>query len=101
MDAPRTPTATFHLDSDEAAYVEVCLARRRELLALAHDAPDGRVLATCEEAAVEAARQHGHGLLTDALARRVADAEEKKSGRRGPVSAGGDGRAGGRTTETF
>lgn len=94
MDAP-TSVTTFHLGPDEAAYVAACLARRRELLALADDAPDGRVLARCEEAAVEAARSHGHQLLTDALARRVAHAEQKKSARHGRAgAAAGDRRAG-------
>lgn len=93
MAAP-TPVTTFHLAPDEAAYVEACLARRRELLALADGAPGGRVLARCEEAAVEAARAHGQQLLTDALARRIAHAEQKKSGRRGRAGAAtGDRRA--------
>ncbi len=94
MDAP-TPVTTFHLAPDEAAYVEACLARRRELLALADDVPDGRVLARCEEAAVEAARGYGQRLLADALARRVTQAEQKKSARRGRAGAAtGDRRAG-------
>ena len=37
MDA--TPTVIFHLPPDEAAFVEVVLARRRELLALADNRP--------------------------------------------------------------
>lgn len=99
MDAMTAPITTFHLNPDEAAYVELCLARRRELMALALDAPDGQVLARCEDAAVETARQYGHRLLTDALAGRVAGAEEKKSDRRGPVRAGGGGTAGVQTSE--
>jgi hypothetical protein len=86
MDVPSSVT-TFHLAPDEAAYVEACLARRRELLALADGAPDGRVLARCEEAAVEAARGYGQQLLADALTRRVAHAEQKKSGRPGRAAA--------------
>ncbi len=78
---------TFHLAPDEAAYVEACLARRRELMALADDAPDGRVLACCEEATVDAARGYGQRLLADALARRVAHAEQKKSDRPGRAGA--------------
>lgn len=91
MDAPPSVT-TVLLAPDEAAYVEACLARRRELLALADDAPDGRVLARCEEAAAEAARGYGQQLLTDALARRVARAEQKKSARPGRAGAVGGGR---------
>lgn len=87
MDAPPSVT-TFHLPPDEAAYVEACLARRRELLALADGAPDGHVLARCEAATVEMARDHGHRLLTDALARRVAHAEQKKLDRPGSAGAG-------------
>jgi hypothetical protein len=86
MAAP-TPVTTFHLAPDEAAYVEACLARRRELLALADLAPDGRVLDRCEEAAVASARGYGQQLLSDALARRVTHAEQKKSGRRGRAGA--------------
>jgi hypothetical protein len=97
MDAPPT-TITFHLNPDEATYVESCLARRRELMALSLAAPDGQVLARCEEAAVEAARQHGHQLLTAALAERRVVAEEKKSGRHGPAGAGDGGTAAARTT---
>jgi hypothetical protein len=87
---------TFHLSPDETTYIEVCLAFRRELLALSDTAPDGQVLAHCENTAVEMARQHGHGLLRDAIARRVAVAEKK--GRR-PAFArvAGCGKAGART----
>jgi hypothetical protein len=81
MDA--TPTVFFHLPPDEAAFVEVVLARRRELLALADTAPDGQVLARCEEAAVETARELGRRVLADGLARRIASVEKKvaRSGR--------------------
>ncbi|HEV3436891.1 MAG TPA: hypothetical protein VG122_06010 [Gemmata sp.] len=77
-------TVTLQLTADEAAYIEICLARRRELLALADTAAYGKVLAECENATVEIARQHAQGLLTDAITRRVAHAEKK--GRR-PASA--------------
>ena len=89
MDA--TPV-TLHLTADEAVYVELCLARRRELLALSDTAHDGQVLARCENATVDLARRYGHELLTAALARRVAGAE-KKGPRPAPVGAGGCGRA--------
>ena len=91
MDAVST---TWTLTPDEAAYVEACLTRRRELLTLAGTAPDGHVLARCEEAAVALARQTGHDLLTAALAGRVAAAEQKKSGRSGRVGAAGGGTTG-------
>jgi len=87
---------TFVLSTDETAYVEVCLARRRELLALCDAAPDGKVLAQCENAAVEIARQHGHGLLSEAIARRVAVAE-KKGRRRGSAGVASGVKAGART----
>ena len=97
MDAP-TSVTTFHLSPDEAAYVEACLARRRELLALADEASDGQVLARCEEAAVEMVRDHGQRLLAAALARRVARAEQKKSGPPGPAGAGARGTRAARTS---
>jgi hypothetical protein len=84
MDAIAT---TFHLTPDEAAYLEACLMRRRELLALAHTAPDGHVLARCEEAAVEHSQRTGAELLTAALAARVAAAEQKKGVRPAPARA--------------
>jgi hypothetical protein len=68
---------TFHLTDDERVYVEFCLARRRELLALGDAAPHGKVLARCESATVEIPRQQAHLLLTDAITRRVAAAEKK------------------------
>jgi hypothetical protein len=93
MDASTVPTS-FTLTPDEVAFVESCLARRRELLALAGTAPDGRVLAACEEAAVTLARNTGHDLLAAALAGRVAVAEEKKSARPGRAGAAGGGTTG-------
>ncbi len=92
MDAINNPLTLLSVSADELAYVEACLARRRELLALADTAPDGKVLARCEEAAVEAARTNGQQLLTDALTRRVAEAEKKK-GRPDPARAANHGRA--------
>jgi hypothetical protein len=88
MDASTVPTV-FTLTPDEVAYVEVCLARRRELLALAGTAPDGHVLATCEEAVVVSALKTGHDLLAAALAGRVTATEEKKSARPGRAGAAG------------
>ena len=88
---------TFHLSPDETAYLEVCLARRRELLALGDAAADGQVFARCENAAGELARQQAHDLLRDAVARRVASAE-KKGHRPGGANAGGCDRAGVRTS---
>jgi len=101
MDAAAAPISTFHLNPDEAAYVEICLARRRELMALSLTAPDGQVLARCEEAAIEAARQYGHRLLSVALAARIAVAEEKKSDPPGPVRADNGDAAAVRMTERF
>jgi hypothetical protein len=96
MDASTVATV-FTLTPDEVAYVETCLARRRELLALAGTAPDGRVLATCEEAAVVSALKIGHDLLAAALAARVTAAEEKKSARPGRAGAAGGGTTAART----
>jgi hypothetical protein len=101
MDASRRPTTTFQLDSDEAAFVEACLAQRRELLALALDAPNGQVLAQCEEATVEAAQRYGHSLLTDALAKRITNAEQKKLDPREPANAANDDTQAGRMNARF
>ena len=79
MDATTNPLI-LSVSVEELVYVEACLARRRELLALADTAPDGTVLARCEEAAIEAARTNGQQLLTDALTRRVAEMEKKRGG---------------------
>jgi hypothetical protein len=66
------------LSSDEALFVETCLARRRELLALAQTAPVGHILRDCEEATVVIAQKIGSDLLTNALKQRVDALEEKK-----------------------
>ena len=87
---------TFHLTDDETLYLEVCLARRRELLALSDVAPDGQVLAHCENAVVEMARQQAQGLLSAAVARRVASVE-KKGHRPASACVAGYGKAGVRT----
>ena len=87
MDAEPTRLSTFHLTPGEADYVEACLARRRELMALAQTAPDGQVLARCEEATVVLVQKTGHDLLAAAVAGRIAEAEKKKSVRPGPASA--------------
>jgi hypothetical protein len=84
-------TAFFpQLTADEAAYLEACLVRRRELLALARQAPDGQVLSQCEDAAVELVQASGRELIGAALAEKVADVEKKK-GRPGRVRAVGSG----------
>ena len=85
MDAtPFSPQLT----ADEAAYLEACLVRRRELLALARNAPDGQVLSHCEDAAVDMVQASGRELIGAALAEKVAEVEKKK-GRSGRVRAVG------------
>jgi hypothetical protein len=74
-----TTTVTFELTADEVVYLETCLARRRELLALTDAAAHGKIFAVCENATVEIARQHAHGLLSDAISRRVAQVEKKST----------------------
>ena len=83
---------TFQLTTEEAIYVEACLARRRELLSLADSAAHGNVFATCENATVEIARQYAQGLLTAAVTRRVSQAE-KKGHRPASASVVRDGKA--------
>lgn len=77
-------TVTFQLTTDEVAYLEACLARRRELLALADSATHGKVFAECESATVEIARKYAQGLLAEAVVRRISQAEKKG---RQPASA--------------
>jgi hypothetical protein len=48
-----------------------------EMKSLAKAAPDGTVLATCEQAVVEGGREHQRRVLQHAVQARVDDAEKK------------------------
>ena len=77
-------------DEVEAAAVEQALAMARELKRLADDAPDGKVLAVVERAAVERGRRFARERLQDAL-NAQAVALEQKGGAPAPAPAAGRG----------
>lgn len=82
---------TFHAEDElEAAALEQALAMVRELKRLADAAPDGRVLATVEQAAVDRGRRFIRDRLQDLLNAQALDLE-KKGGAAGtaPVAGGG------------
>ncbi len=82
---------TFHAEDDlEAAAIEHALAMTRELKRLADDAPDGKVLAVAEKAAVDLRRRFVRDPLQDVL-NAQAHALEQKGGAAGPVPAAGPG----------
>ena len=87
---------TFHAEDElEAAALEQALAMVRELKSLADAAPDGKVLAVAEEAAVDRGRRFTRDRLQDVLNAQAADLE-KKGGAAGPaLAAGRDVTAGG------
>lgn len=72
----------------EAVAVEQALAMVRELEQLAGAAPDGRVLAVVEQAAVERGRRFTRDRLQDVLNAQAHDLE-KKGGAAGPAPAAG------------
>jgi hypothetical protein len=77
-------------DEVEADAVEQALAIARELKRLADAAPDGKVLAVVERAAVEHGRRFVRDRLQDAL-NAQAEALEQKGGAPGPAAAAGRG----------
>ena len=85
----RTFTARTEL---EAILVEQALAMARELEAVADAAPDGRVLAIAEEAAVRSGRELTLAALEAALLRQ-AEAAEKKGPPADRAPAAGRGRS--------
>jgi hypothetical protein len=82
---------TFHAEDElEAAALEQALAMVRELKALAEAAPDGKVLAVAEKAAVDLGRRLTRERLQDVLNAQATDLE-KKGGAGGPAPAAGPG----------
>jgi hypothetical protein len=82
---------TFYAEDElEAAALEQALAMVRELKRVADAAPDGRVLAVVERAAVEGGRRFTRDRLQDALNAQAA-ATEQKGGAPGPAPAAGPG----------
>lgn len=86
------PRRTFEVEDElEVAAVEQALAMARELRRLADAAPDGKVLAIAEKAAVDLGRRFTRDRLQDLLNAQAADLE-KKGGAPGPVPAAGPAR---------
>ena len=87
---------TFEVEDEwEAAAVEQALAMARELRKLADAAPDGRVLAVAEKAAVDLGRRFTRARLQDIL-NAQAGGLEKKGGAPGTAPAAEPARATGR-----
>jgi hypothetical protein len=85
---------TFHAEDElEAAALEQALAMVRELRQIADAAPDGKVLAIVERAAVDRGRRFTRDRLQDAL-NAQAGALEQKGGAPGPVPGAGPGPTG-------
>jgi hypothetical protein len=78
-------------DESEAAALEQALAMVRELRRLADAAPDGKVLAAAEKAAVDLGRRFARERLQDALNAQARDLE-KKGGAGGRAPAAGPAR---------
>lgn len=83
------------LTTEETAYLEACLARRRELIALALKSPSGQILGACEEAVVEMAQKTACELLSAGIDSAIADVEKKRRSR-GRVGAAHPARTAGR-----
>jgi hypothetical protein len=75
-------------DERELIAAEQAVAMARELRRLADAAPDGKVLAIVEQAAVESGRRFVRDRLQDALNAQAATLEQK-GGARGPAPAAG------------
>jgi hypothetical protein len=65
------------LTTEETAYLEACLARHREMIALSGKSPSGQILAVCEEAAVDMAKATACELLSAGINSAIAEVEKK------------------------
>jgi hypothetical protein len=75
---------TVEMDADLAPLLLEYAAYLDEMKHLAKTAPDGAVLAVCEQAVIQRGREHQRRALTQALQARIDDAEKK--GRRSGVA---------------
>lgn len=83
------PRRTFYAEDElEAAAIEQALAMARELKRLADGAPDGKVLAVAEKAAVDLGRRFTRDRLQDVLNAQAAGLEQK-GGAAGAAPAAG------------
>jgi hypothetical protein len=70
-------TIALNIDSTHESLIREYAAFLDEMKYLAATAPDGAVLATCEEAVVERGREQQRRVLQQAVQARVDDAEKK------------------------
>lgn len=68
---------TLEIDSDLEPLLRDYAAFLDEMKHLAKTAPDGTVLAACEQAVVERGREHQRRVLEQAVQARVDDAQKK------------------------
>src|SRR5438876_11874646 len=91
------PTLTIEYTTDaERLALEQAISFFTQMRQVAATAPDGTVLAACEQVALSDGRQLLRGALAAAVQAR-ADAAEEKKGRHGPAGAAGRGRRKGGT----
>lgn len=70
-------TITLEIDESDEALIRDHAAFLDEMRALAAEAPEGNVLAVCEEAVVERGREHQRRALQQAVQARIDGAEKK------------------------
>jgi hypothetical protein len=70
-------TITLEIDAAYEPLLRDYAAFLDEMIDLAATAPDGTVLATCEQAVVQRGREHQRHVLQQAVQARVDDAEKK------------------------
>jgi hypothetical protein len=70
-------TITLEVDDDFEPLLRDYAAFLEEMKQLAKTAPDGTVLAACEQAVVDQGREHQRRVLTQAVQARIDDAEKK------------------------
>jgi hypothetical protein len=76
MSAPNSKV-TIEVDAKHESIVRRALALAEEMEQLALTAPNGQVVHVCETAVIDKGRQLQSHILSEALTRRIADAEKK------------------------
>lgn len=70
-------TITLEIDPSHEALLRDYAAFLDEMKSLAATAPDGTVLATCEQAVIQRGREQQRRILQEAVQARIDDAEKK------------------------
>jgi hypothetical protein len=70
-------TITLEIEESDEALIRDHAAFLDEMRSLAAEAPEGTVLAVCEEAVVERGREHQRRVLRQAVQARIDGAEKK------------------------